>query len=165
MLMLGVLLASSMPAQARTIAKRSYTVKITSAPVPCAVACAYWLENANNRDLDIYFNACRAPAPPASFTDIVLRAPNNANVLVVKSYPLSDWDTFLCSKPSRGNNGRELANGANSATDTDNCTFGIGFGCMETMRIRVREYQRYVFRAYNWSDAADMPVRVYWMRI
>lgn len=158
-------LGAAVPAEAKTIARKSYTVKIANAPVPCTGVCAYWVDDLNNSELGIRFQACKAPFPQGSYTDIVLRAPDGANHLKIVAYPLIDWDLFLCSKPARGNNGRQLAQGANAATDTDGCSFGAALGCIEHMSAKVVEGRRYVLRSYNWSDVADMPVKVTWSRI
>ena len=158
-------IGAAIPAEARTIKRKTYTVKIANAPVPCTAVCAYWMETANNEEAGIEFQACTDPFPTGSYTDIVMTAPNDANYLKIVAYPLIDWDLFVCAKPTRGNNGRQLAQGANSATDTDGCSFGAALGCIERISIKVREHRKYVLRSYNWSDVADMPVKVYWMRI
>jgi hypothetical protein len=146
-------LASSFtPAHATTV--KSGRLKF-NAPVPCTVTCAYWTDVANGLVPGVTFQACKAPFPPNSYADKVLTAPSTADFLVLKLYPTIDWDMFLCSKPSRGNNGRQLAMGANDATG--DCSVG----CVETIRYRVKPGVRYVVRAYNWSDTPDVTGR-YW---
>ena len=138
------------------------------APVPCMVYCAYWLDSANtdvdgDGTEDIYFAACGAPFPEGSYADLVVTAPANARLLEFQISPPLDWDSFICSKPTQGNNGALLGSGAHAVGDTCDGIIGpddpTGTGCSETVVISAVPGQRYVLRGYNWQDVPEIPAR------
>lgn len=168
----GMASSFAVPAQAEHL-NRWHTVTFT-AGTPCAVACPYWLDDANtdvdgNGNEDIFFSTCANPAGTAdALSDIpglpytegtvyqtrqVGPRPTGASVLIFEITPQVDFDSFIC-----GTNGAELAAGANILGD--NCDNLIGpqnpvpVGCKERAVISVAAGQRYNLRVYNWSDAA-----------
>lgn len=146
-----------------------------TAPVPCSVACPYWLETANidldgNEKEDLYFQACANPDGTADaledvpglpyqegtvFDDVLLGpAPVGARILELEVHPVVDWDGYVCDPET----GEELALLAN-VLETYGCNSPvpnapIPTGCIDSGAIGVTPGKSYIFRAYNWSDPA-----------
>lgn len=136
-------------AHARTI--KTGALKFTA--LPCALACSY-----NFAEVDgtagQRFDACRYPSPAESFDDIVLKAPTGARQLIVLVNPTVEWDLFICSKPSKGNNGSLIAENLNNF-------FECQVTCSERVQLKITAGRSYVLRAYNVWDPADLTGR-YW---
>lgn len=141
--------------------------------IPCgpgmgADVCAYNLP-AN----ELGFKACENPFPPGSYYDIVTEpapiAPTGKRVILVfESFPQIDWDTFICGRLSDGtNNGGEIARGANALAEPCDNLLGPGsmapIGCVEKAQAPAKTGERYVLRAYNYSDIADLLGRYTWV--
>jgi hypothetical protein len=165
-----LILVVALAAMAAVVPANAYTIKtgkkIYSAD-PCAVACSYWgfdipadptkidpMTYDPETIIDGERFACTKPSPAGSWGDLVVTAPTGANLLKFYGTPEGDWDLFICSKPSVGNNGRLLASGANDASDP-NCIMG----CPESVRIPVKAGRKYVLRAYNWLDTENLTAR------
>lgn len=138
-----------------------------SGAVPCGAVCAYWPPG----DL-AGFEACTNPFPPGSFQDILTEsAPSRAGkktILVLEIFPQVDWDSFICSMGSGGShNGPLLSKGANELPgDCDNLvgpSNPVSVGCKEVAQAPAVAGQKYVLRAYNWSDALPCPGKYYWV--
>lgn len=151
-----------------------------TAPIPCATACPYWLDDLNT-DLDgddkeeIYFQACASPDGTGGsledvpglpyqegsvFDDVLIGpAPEGARLLELELRPAIDWDGFVCD-PETGGELAILANGLHAGQCAmQNPNWPLPFGCMERGNIEVTAGKRYVFRAYNWSDGPTAPGR------
>lgn len=156
------------PAQANHPLGTWHDFTLGTAPVPCMVYCAYWLDTANT-DVDgdgredIYFAACGAPFPEGSYADLVVTAPANAQLLEFQIFPPLDWDAFICSKPAQGNNGALLGTGATAVGEPCDGIIGpddpTGTGCPESIVITAVPGRQYVLRGYNWQDVPDIPAR------
>jgi hypothetical protein len=153
------LAASLNPASARVLAHGKYTAAWASAPVPCALACSYWVQP-SNQGVNNLSAACTEPFPPTSYVDHVVTAPRGARSLMVQISPTVDWDSFICAKPKVGNAGAMLASGGISS----DCAGGVGTpGCVEISVASVKAGKSYIIRTYNFSDPADLPVE-YWFK-
>lgn len=157
---------------------------------PCAVACPYWLDTANN-DLDgddredVRFDACGNPdGTDGSLSDVpglpwekgvvydeleVGPPPEGAVILIVDGGPSIDWDLFLCSDE------RDVAVGCSAAGREecvlgDNCDNAIGpqnpvpIGCQERVVTNAVAERIYTIRAYNFSDPLPLQIRYCWSR-
>ena len=178
--------ASMVPAQAGTTYRRTATFKGTPCAATCAywVPKAPSAPSAPkvpadpttadpvafaDKVLDIPFGvidstdsqsaACTAPSPAGSFADVVATAPKGTNYLVFSATPTVDWDLFICAKPTRGNNGKLLAVGANPVADANDPTMTCAIGCYEEVHIPVVAGRKYVLRAYNWSDPDNLTAK------
>ncbi|HVL32859.1 MAG TPA: hypothetical protein VM600_04685 [Actinomycetota bacterium] len=98
-------------------------------PVPCSLMCPAPEDACGGQDLAL------------SYGDKIVRAPRGSDHLVFKAYPQTDWDIVVCTT-----GGKLLRWSFNGPWKT------------ETIVMRVRPGTRYVLRAYNWLDAADLRV-------
>ncbi len=173
----GLVVSSAMPqANAATTRILVQTGKHAAVgTVACTFTCPYWLDVLN--DGSTGFQACEQPVVAAgvvSHRDTVQGTPKNAagvfaNLVVYVITPEVDWDSFICAKPTSGNNGEMLASGANNVGDPCDGLLGpgdpTGMGCLERSNIPVAPGDKYVFRAYNWSDNFDAPWNLTWNRV
>lgn len=161
---------ASPSAQARTLATKRVTFE---APVPCAIACSYWLPdpadpasfatNTVGCSVDGTDSACAAlntpacsnPFPPESFDEIRVKAPKGTTHLKVEGYPAGDWDIAVCTPT-----GKMVLWIANSATDS--CDVAGVMGCIESGITKAKAGKSYIIRAYNWLDTAPMPAQYWW---
>lgn len=144
---LAFVLLAAVPAGAHT---RPGATEVTFEGLPCAVACASWVDEG--------FFPCENPFPPGSYDDALTTPaptpdPGRFVILTGTIDPELDWDVYFCeSEPPY----RELAQGANldqQRCDTLGQNSAIPLGCHEDMSIPVRAGQTVIMRAYNWSDA------------
>lgn len=151
------------PSQART---KTVTKKhiMFNAPLACAVACAHNVDDLTSdvastdaaqehgvtNPTGATISTCADPFPIAGYADFVVKAPKGANTLVFTIRPQGDWDSYICSYPTKGKS-KVLASGANSASADCILT------CVETTMIKVKPGTRYLLRAYNWADAVACP--------
>jgi hypothetical protein len=150
-MVVGLLAVQPTAASARTLKSGTMTFQAT----PCAIACSYNLKDAD-RTGGQRFDACEAPAPEGSFDDVILKAPTGARILTLTITPEVEWDLFLCSKPTRGNNGKLIAKNLNKFWECP-------AACPETFSATVSAGRSYVVRAFNVWDPADLPGR-YWFK-
>lgn len=144
-----LVLVSVTPAGAHGV--RQATPVTFSGAIPCAVACAYWVDNG--------FAPCENPFPPGSYVDALTAAaptPAAGKVVVIEATldMAVDWDSFLCeSEPPY----REIAQGANILGEPCEWWSPSGWlfplGCHEDMSAPLRAGQTTIFRAYNFLDA------------
>lgn len=161
-----VALFASAPSHARTrtVSKKNILFKTQA---PCLVACAHNMESnvsiideaGQGNPLAGQFSPCGKPGPAGSYADVVVTVPKLVNTLVFSIFPRGDWDSYICSKPTRGAS-REVANGANSyPSDIPPASQDLSgpLGIKETSVIPVKPGQKYILRAYNWADNASCP--------
>ena len=111
---------------------------------------------------------CGRPAPAGSYADVVVKVPKYVNRLVFTITPKGDWDSFICSKPARGES-RLVAQGVNSYPSSfpapSEQDMKGPFGIRETSIIKVKPGQLYILRAYNWADIEPSPGEVRFLRL
>ncbi|MFA5891280.1 MAG: hypothetical protein WDA27_10105 [Actinomycetota bacterium] len=141
--------------------------------IPCGPGmggdiCAY-----NPPASELGYKACENPFPPGSWVDIVTEQaptppPGKKVILILQTSPQIDWDTFICGMLSNGShNGGELARGANALAEPCDNLLGpeslAPIGCQERAQAPVSPGGRYVLRAYNYSDVADLLGHYTWV--
>lgn len=133
--------------------------EVTFEALPCAVACAYWLDNG--------FEACERPFPPGSYADHLTAPapapPEGKRVVVLEATidPKVDWDLFLCESepPHRGYpRGHILGEPCDNLLGSNNL---VPVGCHEDYSAPLKVGQTVILRAYNWSDPLPTTGR-YW---
>lgn len=151
------------------------------APVPCSVACPYWLNSLNhdsdaNGKEDVYFEACANPdgtadalegVPGMPFTrgtvydDVVVGpAPEGTRLLEWELYPTVDWDGFTCEWLPGDVAGNPLEGFWCQLGCTFDCTIEtVGIGCIERIAVEAARGTKYILRAYNWSDPMPLTAR------
>lgn len=155
-----LLLATAAPAGAHTGANA--TRVMFSGAIPCAVVCAYWVNNG--------FEPCENPFPPGAYVDVLTApapTPPEGKVAIIEATldMVVDWDSFLCeSEPPY----REIAQGANILGEPCGghgpTEWLFPPGCHEDMSALLRAGQTTIFRAYNFLDAPPATGR-YWFVI
>lgn len=116
----------------------------------------------------------------ANYDELKVRAPKKADMLVVRAWPEVDWDIAVCRVTPSGKL-RFMAYSANSTFPEDPTdpigTFndivtapnmlcqGASLSCPEKVGVAVKGGKRYVIRAYNWFDPADLPARYTFIQI
>jgi hypothetical protein len=160
LLCLAVLLAT-VPAAGGAHAETPYTPISFHAPIPCMAVCSYW-----DVPTRLGYTPCEYPFPEGGYADVVVRAPamppgKSHLVLEFEIYPALDYDAFICDKPATGNNGMQLATGANQVGEACSGILGpndvSGTGCPEHASTPAVPGHSYVLRAYNWQDFPDCP--------
>jgi len=172
--LMAAVVAPMIPGQAKVLKRKNVTFE---ASVPCTVVCPYWLnpeafsagatafvEKAPNFDpseddaeafadraADVGLSVlgktdwgCDYPGPDVSWDQVKVKAPRGATLLVFEIFPETDWDSFICNAK-----GKFIASGANTVGDCD-------LGCSEKVAIKVKPGRRYILRAFNWSDFANL---------
>lgn len=134
------------------------------APYPCSALCPYWT------DFDIqtqWDTACRAEplTVPGSYHDLGITVPAEDGGVIPKLItwtvrPVVDYDIVVChAGPDGRANGK--AAGLSVCSCDVLCTHEM-FGCVEEDSQPVRPGERYVLRAYNWSDLFPAPAVYYY---
>ncbi|HVL32996.1 MAG TPA: hypothetical protein VM600_05380 [Actinomycetota bacterium] len=129
--------------------------------LPCATLCANWdVPEAAG------YSPCGNPFPAESYRDVLTEpAPDGGagwTIMRVAIFPEVDWDLYVCSYPEY----ELLATGANLLAQYA-CKGLAGrkevpIGCEEQADVLATPGERYVIRAYNWSDNAPLPGRYTW---
>lgn len=126
--------------------------------VPCAIACAYWVDNG--------FTPCENPFPPGSYDDRVTAAapavPEGKILILEATLDAEiDQDLFLCADNATR---LELAQGWSCGNSLSSyscvpapCDDPTGIRCYrhEHASTPIRPDQRVIMRAYNWSDPSS----------
>jgi hypothetical protein len=158
--------------QAHADVKKSGTFAVADHPA-CAATCSYWLDQTGDGTVasecskpDALAAATGTPLPRKPWADADLVAPAGMNLAIFKISVTVDWDSFICEPANAdydgdGIKGGTLAVGALPAGEACNGVLGegdpTGEGCDEQAQVPVVPGRHYIFRAYNWSDAADCP--------
>jgi hypothetical protein len=181
--LVAALVAPMTPGHTKVLKKKNVTF---SAPVPCTVACPYWMSaDGFAAEMNKFANTAQNFDPttddPEAFADRGLDA-----VLSVQGktewacpYPGPDvtWDQVRVKAPKGANllvfeiwpetdwdsfvcttKNKFLGSGANIVGDCD-------LGCYERVAIKVKAGRSYLLRAFNWSDAADLRGRYTFMSV
>lgn len=141
------------PANAHTIPGAT---DVTYEALPCAVACAYWVNNG--------FTPCEVPFPPGSYDDVLTTPaptapPGRIIILEATIYPKIDYDLFACdSAPPY----TQLSQGLQDWGAP--CDGGplreddfLPLACHEDMSLPLMAGKQVILRAYNWSDVFPAP--------
>jgi hypothetical protein len=157
-----ICIASPAQAHGPRSGAQNVTAVTFEALVPCAIACATWV------DLKM-FSPCENPFPPGSY-DEVLTAPapaapaDRVALLEATIDPSVDWDMWLCAEQSPH---VELAQGANelgAPCDYDEPPWAAIYrvNCHEDAVLPLAEGERVIMRAFNVADPLPAPGR-YWI--
>ena len=159
-----VLLAAAVQVPARATEPIASQELIFHATASCAVACSYYLDVTGGGEI---FDACAHPFPEVAYDDIVVTAPQGANLMVVEIRPKLDWDLFICEVDDTANhNGvpnEHLGVGCSCLGGPDQCQGPLGpgdptgLGCREKANVLVSPGTLYTLRAYAWADVNDCP--------
>jgi hypothetical protein len=160
-------------ATSRVLRRGTLLFRVANAQVPGGELCAYNAPNANRptayADGTQDELACVDPSPAGSWTDLVVTAPAGANHLKLVGLPETDWDIALCAYPARGGSARYIAMEDQQGNPfiTDNLTNGTACvtGCPDVISVAVKAGRKYIVRAYNFADSADLRVQYEFKRI
>lgn len=143
-------------------AKAANVELIHSAPVPCAVACAYW-ESASTAG----FNECSAPFPEGSYDKTLLKLTSTTGVVHIEAQSAIDYDSFICTDTNPPVLVQTLANGLGDPCQGLAGNNAVAVGCLETGDLTysglvsanggVNEFN-FILISYNWSDNSVLPI-------
>jgi hypothetical protein len=123
---------------------------------PCAIACSYWVDNG--------FAPCTNDFPPGTYSEVLTPPAPAVDGILVAAFEITpevDWDSFACTYPER----EEIGRGANLLGGQCDLIIQPLFplGCREWVGWVATPGAQYTLLAYNWSDYAELPYRLFWI--
>lgn len=133
------------------------------APIPCAVACSYWLETTPSTP----GSPCPSEFPLGSYDKTIFRVKgtfSNSDLIDVWAKSTVDYDAFVCTVPAGGGTPliiRSLANVIGDECEGLGGRSAVAVACEEAGTFSVGELREmsasqtatdFVIYSFNWSD-------------
>ena len=142
---------------------KAATVNLThSAPIPCAVMCAYW-----DAPGAAGFNECSAPFPEGSYDKTTLKLTSTTGVVHIEAQSPIDYDSFICTDTNPPVLVQTLANTVGDPCEGLAGNNAVAVGCLESGDLTysglvaanggVNEFN-FILISYNWSDNGVLPI-------
>lgn len=135
-----------------------------SAPIPCAVMCAYW-----DAPGAAGFNECSAPFPEGSYDKTTLKLTSTTGVVHIEAQSPIDYDSFICTDTNPPVLVQTLANTVGDPCEGLAGNNAAAVGCLESGDLTynglvaanggVNEFN-FILISYNWSDNGELPITI-----